>query len=73
MTETIMFNFDTDARNSWRNALSKSRTACPGTVDDWYKDLAETYGIKPVLIETGIAGVRIIDPDKFVLFRMLMI
>jgi len=70
MTETIMFNFDTEVRRSWIKALKSSRQEFSGTVYDWYIHLDDAYGIKPVMLESGIAGIDIVDPDKAVLFKL---
>ena len=70
MTETIMFNFDQEVCNVWINALKSSKQEFPGTVYDWYTHLDDAYGIKPVMLESGIAGIDIVDPDKAVLFKL---
>ena len=70
MTETIMFNFDQEVRNAWINALKSSKQEFSGTVYDWYIHLDDTYGIKPVMLESGIAGIDIVDPEKAVLFKL---
>ena len=70
MTETVMFNFDSEVRRAWVNALKASRFEFSGPVSDWYTYIEHTYGIKPVMLESGIAGVYIIDPEKAVLFKL---
>jgi hypothetical protein len=65
-----MFN-DLDqhrARYVWRRALRQSRDG--HDIDSWRTNLSEEYGLDLVMIEGGIAGVRMSDPDKFMLFRM---
>lgn len=72
MTE-IMFNdlLYSRERYAWRQALKACRAQWPGNAqDNWYDDLRDEYGIVPVIIELGIAGVKIVDEEKFVLFRM---
>jgi hypothetical protein len=73
MTDTIMFNdnLHSQERYAWRRALKACRIQWHGNdQNDWYDDLRDEYGIVPVIIEHGIAGVEIIDPEKFMLFRM---
>jgi len=70
MTETIMFNFDPELQRTWSRALQASRQEFPGQTTGWYDHLNETYGITLVMMDMGIAGVRIIDPDKAVLFKL---
>lgn len=70
MTETIMFNGpgDLSLRLGWRNALLESKRDWPGTTDEWLRDLVETYGIEPIVVDLGMAGMRIVDPNKFTVF-----
>ena len=70
MTETIMFNFDPERQRTWSRALQASMAECPGQTTTWKDYLRETYGITLVMMDMGIAGVRIIDPDKAVLFKL---
>jgi hypothetical protein len=73
MTEIIMFNDNLYSREryAWRRALQACRVQWTGNAkDNWYDDLRDEYGIVPVIIENGIAGVEIVDQEKFMLFRI---
>jgi len=73
MTETIMFNFDQEVRNVWLKALRammKEFPITPLNMAALQTHLQDTYGIRLVMIESGMAGVEIFDPEKAVLFKL---
>ncbi len=79
MMETIMFNdgLYSQERYAWRRALKACRVQWSTKkelidlqTEAWLDDLREDYGLELVFIEGGIAGVEIVDDEKFLVFRM---